>query len=160
MARRNSISRANLRAGLSRGKRALMRLEKYREAAKETMMQVLSAAEVGGTAFGFGWLKGRYGDTDVVGVPVDAGTAAVLHVLGFSGIMGRDLSKHAHNVANGALGSYLSDTGRKIGDKMAQEAGDKTSGYAIGGRRAKQALPQGAPRVPWATQAQHATAAR
>lgn len=120
--RRRYITRANIRSGVSRAKAAFQRLERYREAARETMAQVVTAVEIGVTAFGLGWVEGRYGEIDVVGVPLDAGVAGAMHLLGFTGFLGKDMSRHAHAVGNGALAIYLGKTGLRIGTEMAQDS--------------------------------------
>ena len=60
------------------GIRAKQALRGVRETAAKTMGEVIGTAEAGVTAFGFGYLRGRYGadgDLSVFGVPVDLAVA-------------------------------------------------------------------------------------
>lgn len=98
------------------------RLTKIREAASETMGEALKLAETAAAASAISWANGRYGKIgttpgsdftphyDVAGMPIDVGTAVVLHGASFAGLLGK-YKEHGHNLANGALCSYA---GRKF----------------------------------------------
>lgn len=119
------------------------RLETYRQKyshviakAREVSDTVTETIEVAGTAFGFAWAEGRYGedkttffgDKDASGAPV-AGTgvpASLLvglagHIVIFSGMDG-GYAKHIRNISDGALAHYAVKAGLKLGQKMADDA--------------------------------------
>ena len=95
------------------------RVAKVKAEAEEAAMTVVAAAEVGGTAFALGVVNGRYGSPEILGIPADLGIGIAAHILGFMTDEGGD---HIHNIANGALASYLSSLGTGIGQKMLSES--------------------------------------
>ena len=104
------------------------------EKADEAVGTVVQTAEVGLTAFGFGWAKGRYGSVELMGVPADLLGGLVLHGLGF--VSGGRYHEHLHNLGDGAIASYATTLGFGIGDRMKQE-----SEAAAPGRQTQGALP-------------------
>lgn len=99
------------------------RVESVKEKAEETMGQVLQTGEIALAAGGFAYANGRYGnlkgsnptpEIDVMGVPADVGAAVVLHGMGFAGALGK-YKEHAHNLGDGALASYLTRVGLRLG---------------------------------------------
>jgi len=94
------------------------RANSMKEKATETMGQVLQTAEIGGTAFVFGYLRGRMGDDNgdlvVAGVPVGLGTGILLHLAGFAGLFGKH-DEHAHNLGDGAVSEYLAVLAMRMG---------------------------------------------
>jgi len=105
--------------------RAMNRARGIAEKADEAVGTVVQTAEVGLTAFGFGWAKGRYGSVELMGVPADLLGGLVLHGLGF--VSGGRYHEHLHNLGDGAIASYATTLGFGIGDKMKQEADAGTS---------------------------------
>lgn len=103
-------------------------MEKKSEA---TMNLALNAVEIGATSFGFGYMRGRYADAsgkwEVFGVPPDLLAAVVLHGLAFMGSFEK-YAPHAHNVANGALASYLNVMGTGMGAAHKQSASPMSPG--------------------------------
>lgn len=95
-------------------------VQKVRAEAQETVMSVVRSVEVGGTAFSFGIVNGRWGRPELLGVPVDLGGSMVLHSLGF--LLDKELAGHLHNLGDGAMASYLTSLGTGIGAKMLQES--------------------------------------
>lgn len=79
-------------------------------------------AEVGASAFGFGMLQGRLpaDKQHVMGVDIGLGSAVVLHVLGYAGI-GGDYAGHLHAIGDGALASFLTSQGIKMGAQLAKK---------------------------------------
>lgn len=89
--------------------------------------EIVQAAEISASAFAFGAVQGRYGPVSVVGIPVDLGAAAVLHLAGFVGLAGK-ASEHLHAFADGALASYFFTLGRGVGSDLKLKAsGAKTA---------------------------------
>jgi hypothetical protein len=93
------------------------RADGIKKKGEETVGHLVSAAEVSATAFAFGALQGRQGPIEVVGIPVDLGTGALLHLAGFFGLAG-GASEHLHSFADGALASYFFTLGRGVGINM------------------------------------------
>jgi hypothetical protein len=104
-------------------------VEKVKEKAAESMQHAVQTMEVGGSAFGFGYLRGRMSAPDkpfaILGVPTDLGVGVALHALAFMGAFDK-YNEHGHNFGDGALASYLTFKGIQFG----QEAKAKsTTGY-------------------------------
>jgi len=96
------------------------KVKRIQETAEETVMTVVRSAEVQGTAFALGVINGRWSRPELLGVPVDLGIGLGAHVLGFA--LEDVAGTHLHNIADGALASYLSSLGVGIGNKMLQES--------------------------------------
>jgi len=113
-----AVSTKELEKVLTAAERAKARVAKMQAKAAETMGIALGAMEVSGTAFGFGYARGRFADEqgafEIMGIPPDLLAGVALHGLGFLGGFGR-YSEHAHHMANGALASYLTTQGVKFG---------------------------------------------
>lgn len=107
--------------------RTKARLEKVKEQTAEAMAQVVQTTEIGATAFGFGFARGRYGDITLpFGIPIDLGAGVVLHALAFMGAAGAKYDEHLHNFGDGALASYLTFLGASFGGaKLTKSAGEQ-----------------------------------
>ncbi len=94
------------------------RIASWKEKGQEQLGHALQAVEVGATAFGFGFMRGKMGDQngdlDIMGVPASLATAIAMHGLGFMNVFGKH-SEHAHNVADGALAEYSAVQGMRMG---------------------------------------------
>lgn len=113
------------------------RIASWKEKGAEQAGHAFQAVEVGATAFGFGFLRGKMGDAngdlDVVGVPASLGTSIVLHGLGFMGVFGKH-SEHVHNVADGALAEYAAVQGMRMGAQSSANPGTKRiAGHRVAG---------------------------
>lgn len=108
---------ADIESKYTNAKKAVQRA---REDARETVMAVVRSVEVGGTAFSFGIVNGRWGRPELLGVPVDLGGSIAFHSLGF--LMDKEIAGHLHNLGDGAMASYLTALGTGIGAKMLQES--------------------------------------
>ncbi len=105
--------------------KAREKMARIREHAEEAIGTGIQIAEVGGTAFGFGYANARWGtngEVKVMGVPADLGVAVALHGVAFMGGLGK-YSEHGHNVGSGALASYAYRMGTQLGSTAAQHAG-------------------------------------
>ena len=113
-----AFSRVEVQKLVESAERAKASASRLKAKASETMGIALGAMEVSGAAFGFGYARGRFATTDgefaIVGVPPDLLAGVVLHGLGFLGTFDK-YSEHAHNLANGALASYLTTKGVQFG---------------------------------------------
>lgn len=107
-------------------KNARAQIARAREEGREIANTVLTGAAVSGTAFAVGAINGRYGDPEVVGIPLGLVVGAVGHVGGF--VLGKDGGAQLHAVGDGGLGAYLSDLGRSVGARMASESAMLTPG--------------------------------
>lgn len=119
---------------MSKYEKLKARMKNMTEKGQEMLGDVLQSAEIGATAFGFGFARGKMGDQngdlDVFGVPASAGAAIVGHLLAFSGVFGKH-SEHAHNIADGALAEYTAVVGMRLGAARSDFASQKR----IAGRR-------------------------
>lgn len=96
------------------------RVESIKADAHEKIMVVVQSAEIGTSAFAFGLINGRWASPELVGVPVDALTALGMHTAGF--LLDNEGAKHLHNLADGAMASYLVKLGSGVGAKMRLES--------------------------------------
>ena len=114
-----AFSRTEVQKLIETTERAKTSAARLKEKATETMGIALGAMEVSGASFGFGYARGRFATADgefaVMGVPPDLLAGVALHGLGFLGAFGKKYSEHAHNLANGALASFLSTKGVQFG---------------------------------------------
>lgn len=116
-------------------------LQKFRNSAAEVMERQavnisrgVQALEVSGTAFGLSWLRGRYQKVDAATGKMEFGLLGIdwelwiglgLHALGFTGLL-NPYQEHGHNVADGALASYMTRLGLELGAKSAVKNPPKT----------------------------------
>lgn len=107
---------------LSRAKNAMGRV---REKAEEAIGSGIEVAEVGGTAFGFGYANGRWGGDDgevkMFGLPVDLGVGIALTGVAMFGGFGK-YGEHGVNVGAGAIASYAYRSGHQLGSDAAQDS--------------------------------------
>lgn len=110
----------------------------WKEKGQEQLGHVLQTAEVGATAFGFGFMRGKMGDQegnlDVAGMPASLTTGVVMHGLGFMGVFGKH-SEHAHNIGDGAIAEYAAVQGMRMGAARSDFSGQRRiAGRSAGGR--------------------------
>jgi len=122
------INRQQVADALGKAQRLVARARNITEKSEETIGQVIQSAEINGTAFAAGVVKGRFGAIEVVGVPADLGAAVAGHALAFFG--GGKYKEHIHNVSDGVLASYMTALGAGIGARMAQEMARSQTGTA------------------------------
>jgi hypothetical protein len=139
---------------LTRAKSAMGRV---REKAEEAIGSGIEVAEVGGTAFGFGYANGRWGgdggEVKVFGVPVDLGVGIALTGVSMFGGFGK-YGEHGINVGAGAIASYAYRSGHQLGSDAAQSS-DSTNSSTT---RASFAAPAARAAMPRGAAASHATA--
>src|SRR5215471_7564545 len=107
---------------LSEAKEALERarnaMARVREKAEGAIGQGIEVAEVGGTAFGFGYANAKWGGDDgelkMFGIPVDLGVGIAMTGVAMFGGFGR-YGEHGVNVGAGAIASYAYRTGYQLG---------------------------------------------
>lgn len=137
--------------------RARTTIASIKEKATEAMREGKAYLEVDGTAFLFGYLRGRMTDPadedsfKVAGLAPDLLAGAAIATIGFLGAFDK-YSEDAHNVARGALASYATVQGVQFGVEAREAKGEGTgvlpigtpgvgtrgSGRQIGGRRGAQ----------------------
>lgn len=130
------ISKRDLGGWKGKALRAQNRMKNISKQADKTVATMVHTAEVSSAAFVAGVVQGRTGGIEVVGVPMDLGLAAGLHVLAFAGIGGK-MASHLHGFGDGFLAAFLATTGRGVGQAMkAKQTGSAlpaaTSGGALG----------------------------
>lgn len=106
--------------------RARARVATMAKQAEKSIDAALTVAEVGGTAFGFGYVNGRYGaipagatanalpEYDVMGVPLDLVSGIALVGLGLVGAAGK-YEEHAVRIGAGGLAAWGYRTGYQMG---------------------------------------------
>ena len=140
---KTKIDKKTLGGWKEKAVRAQKRLQSATKRADVTIETIVHTAEVGSAAFVAGVVQGRTGGVEVLGVPIDLGAAAALHVLAFAGVGGK-MSGHLHGFADGFLAAFLATTGRGVGQAWAakEEATPaKATGELMGHHAA--ALPAG-----------------
>jgi hypothetical protein len=103
---------------LAKARAIKLNSSKQIEQATETVVQSL---EVGGTAFGFGLVTGRYGGVEILGVPGDMAAALALHSVALF-VDDEHTAEHLHNFGDGCMAAYLHTLGLGIGRRWSQEA--------------------------------------
>lgn len=107
-----------------------------KEKSDRLMGAIVQSGEVVGTSFALGYVRGRYTEVKLVGVPLEIVVGAGAHVAAlFSGAKYAD---DMQNIGDGALAAYVVAVGAKIGDEHRKKAGapasppapQVTSGYA------------------------------
>jgi hypothetical protein len=81
--------------------------------------QLVSTAEIGMASFTFGVIQGRYrpvGGLTFFGLPVDLLSGAAFHVLALLGVA-RPYRHHLQAIGTGAIASYLTITGYRVGER-------------------------------------------
>jgi hypothetical protein len=102
----------------TRAKSALARAKRVKEESADAIMNVVGSVETFGTAFSMGVINGRWGNPELLGIPVDLGLGLAAHTIGF---VLDDGSQHLHRMGDGALSSYFSALGVGVGRKMLDE---------------------------------------
>jgi hypothetical protein len=88
-------------------------------------LRVVRTSEIALSSFTFGALQGRFkaqGGLTVFALPVDLLAGATCHVLGLFGFA-RPYAHHLHAVGDGALASFFTTTGYRVGERMAAGGG-------------------------------------
>jgi hypothetical protein len=120
------------------------RLATMREKGQEQIGHAFQAVEVAGTAFAFGFARGKMGDEngdlDVLGIPASGAAFLGLHALGFLGVFGKH-AEHVHNVADGAGAEYAAVAGMRMGAARSDFSGQRR--IAGSRRRVAGSLPMG-----------------
>lgn len=116
------VTRRDLTGWKGKALRAQNRMKNITAKADKTVAIVVHTAEVSSAAFVAGVVQGRTGGVEVLGVPMDLGLAAGLHVLGFAGVGGK-MSGHLHGFGDGFLAAFLATTGRGVGQAMKAKQG-------------------------------------
>lgn len=92
-------------------------------------MKSVRSAEIALSTFGFGVLQGRFKKVGglTFGLPIDLVAGAVLHALPMLFGFARPLAHHYHAVADGALASFFTTTGYRVGERWAAGGGLRAS---------------------------------
>ncbi len=115
------ISKASLTRAQERVGSLTKKLQTVRKQAEHTVEKVLRTAETGGMAFGLGYVNGRYGSTEVMGMPIELLLGAGLNIAGYIGLAGKH-SDHLNNLGDGALAAYGTVLGVQVGTQMKAKA--------------------------------------
>ena len=125
--------------------RAKNAMSKVREKAEVAIGQGIEVAEVGGTAFGFGFANAKWGGDDgeikMFGIPVDLGVGIALTGVSMFGGFGR-YGEHGVNVGAGAIASYAYRTGYQLGSESASDS-KNTQAKAFAGQGTRAAMKGG-----------------
>ncbi len=135
---RHGLSRHELLEAAHRGLRAIGSIKNLRRAAEVQGKQIVRTLEIQATAFGFGFARGYFADPGkdlaILGVPVDVAVGLAGHGVAFLGLMGK-AKDDTHNIADGALASYGTTLGLKLGveakSKSTPSGAAKTSGVGM-----------------------------
>ena len=116
-----SLSSANIRSSLGSyglGARGLLRRA---DSILSRELKVVRSSEVSISSFAFGVLQGRFksqGGLTLFALPVDLLAGATFHILGLFPFA-RGYAHHLHAFADGALASFFTTTGYRIGERWA-----------------------------------------
>jgi len=85
-------------------------------------LKSVRTADVALSSFAFGVLQGKFkaqGGLTLLGLPVDLLAGATFHVMGLFDFA-RGYSHHLHAFGDGALASFFTTTGYRVGERWAQ----------------------------------------
>ena len=101
-------------SSLANAKRTIQRLKGVADDRFGTVMNML---ETNGSAFGFGYARGKLGDRfEIFNVPMELVAGITLHALAMFDVLS-DHADDARNIGNGALAAYLAAEGFKLGQR-------------------------------------------
>ena len=104
---------------LANAKRTIQRMKGV---ADDRFGTVMTMIETNGSAFGFGYARGKLGDRfEIFDVPIELVAGLSLHALAMFGVLS-DHAEDARNIGNGALAAYLAAEGFKLGQRSAAAA--------------------------------------
>lgn len=135
-----NITKQDAKRALDRLDGLKKRLASVQEQSEAIVSSIVGAAEVTGTALGFGVLQGKTGGVSMLGVPVElivGGAGLGFAILGGAGKLSEPSSpsRHVFNIATGALAAYTTTLGRGIGiawrDKSVRTSGELPSGAGV-----------------------------
>lgn len=106
--------------------RARQQLEMAEAQIQTITNTVVQSLEVGGTAFGWGLVGGRYGGTEFLGLPGDLAAAIALHASAFF-VDDEMTAEHLHNFGDGSLAAFGHTMGLGIGRRWRTEAAQQLS---------------------------------
>lgn len=115
------VSKAALTRMADRAEGLQKRLANVKKQTEHTVGKVVRTMETGGMAFGLGLANGRYGSTEIAGMPLELLAGAGLNIAGYLGLGGK-YSDHLNNLGDGALASYLTILGVQTGAEMKAKA--------------------------------------
>lgn len=120
-----SISRADVEELIKKYESAKRSAKAARDRAEDAVMTVVQTTEVAGTGFTLGAINGRFGGVEFLGIPLDLGLGAGLHLTAM--FLRRPIAEHVHNFGDGALCAFATTLGSGVGREMAQRFAQ--SGY-------------------------------
>lgn len=94
------------------------KVKRYKEEAQKAINGVVNVVEVNGTAFGMGVVNGRFGNPQLLGVPVDLGAGVAMQIASLFDVA----PEHLRAIGNGLTATYFSALGTGIGAKMLAES--------------------------------------
>jgi hypothetical protein len=112
-----AISKSEVDKLYGKATAAIRKARAVQDRAKEAVSKVVTTSEVSAAAFLLGLSQGKWGSIVVIGVPVDLLAGLGLHLAGFAGVAGGQ-SSHLHAFGDGALASFFSGLGFKVGQSM------------------------------------------
>ena len=124
------VSRSELMKAANRASALQARAKRVMEKAETIVSTVVGTVEVGTGAFVTGMITGKWGNLEVVGVPVELMAGAALHLGGF--VLGdKPMASHLHRFGDGAVAGYLSSVGKGIGVAWKAKAGAALQGDSL-----------------------------
>lgn len=111
---------------LDKAKRAQATLARTKERVDDAVGMIVSEMEASSAAFGLGIVASRFGQVEVLGVPLDLLASGGLHALGLA--IDND---HLHSFGMGASCAYSHTLGFTVGAKMKEKA--RLAGYNMSG---------------------------
>lgn len=121
MAHQLQLSKADVMRMRERAERLQAYAKRTLEKSKEVVSTVVTTIEVTAAAFGWGVIKGKWGEVEIFGAPLTLVAGLTLHVLAFFGVAG-NMSTHLHAFGDGTLASWASTTGIAAGDAWRAKA--------------------------------------
>jgi len=103
-------------------------------------LRVVRTSEVALSSFTFGLIQGRFKDKGgavLLGLPVDLLAGAAFHIIGILPWV-RGYAHHLHSLGDGALASFFTTTGYRVGERWARGGSFRTGLAGMFGDNAEQ----------------------
>lgn len=120
----SAISPAKFNDALRKLESSRKKLASIKGKGEEQVGTVVTGLTIFGAEMGLGYSRGRFGEKQIGGIPIEAVGAGVGHLVGFSGIAGK-YSGHLHTLANASLGFVAAVEGIKLGEEAKKRLDEK-----------------------------------
>lgn len=116
------VTKSKFESLMKRAENLQSKVKHANKKAEEVIMQFVETGVTYGAAFGFGWMDGRFGGSEIGGMPGALLFGFGAHGAAFFELGGPTASKFLRAAGNGALANHGSNLGASVGRVMAVKA--------------------------------------